>query len=296
MSFQKPVNGNLIQRFGADFQNPDGSWYYKKMGYKGHNGDDYAVPVGTPVYAADEGTIVFEGWGQNHSWMGVPAGICVLINNGGLYSGYAHLSSTCVSKGQYVNKGQQIGLSGQTGAATGPHVHFEAIPLAPNFANGYAARIDPQPYMDAVVNTASVAEVQQAYRDILEREADQAGIDTYTQKTIEFVRADLAASPEHAQLMANKAAAQAAADAAARAAEQQAETARMEAEKVAADAKAKAEADAAALAAVQAKPVDPVIVPASAPEPAPAAIPAPAAPNPLVRLLFEIIIKLFKKK
>lgn len=233
MAFQKPINANVTQRFSADFQLADGRWYYKNtLGYNGHNGDDYAAPIGTPVYAADEGTITFEGWGQNHSWMGTAAGICVLINNGGVYSGYAHLNGTVVNKGQRVNKGQLIGYVGQTGAATGPHLHFEALPLVPNFKNGYAGRIDPQQFMETPVNNATAEQVKQAYRDILAREADQGGIDTYTKKTLDFVRSDLASSQEFRDLQARRATeAQAARDA---------ETKKQEAERLAAQ---KAEAE-----------------------------------------------------
>ena len=56
---------------------------------------------------------------------GSPAGICVLINHGGSYGGYAHFNDTVVSKGQRVIKGQLIGHAGSTGATTGPHLHFE---------------------------------------------------------------------------------------------------------------------------------------------------------------------------
>jgi septal ring factor EnvC (AmiA/AmiB activator) len=261
MSFQKPINANITQRFGADFQQSDGRWYYKQvLGYNGHNGDDYAAPVGTPVYAADDGTVAFEGWGQNHSWMGAAAGICVLINNGGVYSGYAHLSGTTVNKGQTVAKGQLIGTVGSTGAATGPHLHFEALPLVPNFKNGYAGRIDPSQFVVTSTPNASVDQVKQAYRDILEREADQAGINTYTQKTLDFVRSDLAGSQEYRDLQARKAAvAQAAKDAEtkrqeeARLAAQKAEQDRIAKEAAALKAKLEAEAAQAALEAEEAR-------------------------------------------
>jgi septal ring factor EnvC (AmiA/AmiB activator) len=249
MSFQKPTNANITQRFGADFQQSDGRWYYKQvLGYNGHNGDDYAAPIGTPVYAADEGTVTYEGWGQNHSWMGAAAGICVLLNNGGVYSGYAHLNGTVVNKGQHVNKGQLLGYVGQTGAATGPHLHFEALPLSPNFKNGFAGRIDPNQFIEAAPVTASVEQVKQAYRDILEREADQGGIDTYTKNTLDFVRSDLASSQEYRDLQTRKAqAAQAAADAETR----RQEEARLAAQE--AEAKAVAEAEAKRVAEELAK-------------------------------------------
>ena len=149
MSFKKPIDADIIQNFGADFQLDDGRWYYKDtLGYLGHNGTDFAAQAGTPVYAADEGVVTYEGWGGNHNWMGTAAGICVLLNNGGLYSGYAHLMDTTVNAGDHVEKGQLLGHVGSTGAATGPHLHFEAIPLSPNFHNGYAGRIDAMQFVE----------------------------------------------------------------------------------------------------------------------------------------------------
>lgn len=120
--------------------------FYKQFGQVGHNGIDLGMGVGTPVYAADAGVIDFEGWGQNHSWMGNPAGICVLIRHGWGYTGYAHLSRTIIDRGQSVGKGQLIGYSGSTGASTGPHLHFETLPPNPNFRNGYAGRVNPHTY------------------------------------------------------------------------------------------------------------------------------------------------------
>lgn len=143
MALKYPVSPvKISQGFGAN------AWDYGSLGQKGHNGIDLAVPSRTPVYASDDGTITFEGWGQNHSWMGAPAGICILQHVGGMYVGYAHLISTVVNKGQLVKKGQLIGYSGATGAATGPHVHWEGLPLEPNFQNGYAGRIDITPYIE----------------------------------------------------------------------------------------------------------------------------------------------------
>jgi murein DD-endopeptidase MepM/ murein hydrolase activator NlpD len=113
----------------------------------GHNGIDYAAASGTPVYAADAGTVTFEGWGQNNSWMTGMAGICVLLKHGDKYTGYAHLSRTVIDSGQQVSKGQLIGYSGATGAATGPHLHFEVLPINPSFGNGYAGRIDPAQFL-----------------------------------------------------------------------------------------------------------------------------------------------------
>jgi hypothetical protein len=82
-----------------------------------HQGLDYAVPSGTPVAALNRGTVLlarplyFEG-------------NCVVLDHGqGLLTLYLHLSEIKVKEGEQVARGQQIGLSGGTGRATGPHLH-----------------------------------------------------------------------------------------------------------------------------------------------------------------------------
>lgn len=199
MAFRYPLNTKEITQ---GFSNPNVPFAQ----YGPHNGIDFKANTGTAVYAADEGAVEFEGWGQKHSWMLQPAGICVLINHIGSYAGYAHLSSTVVNKGDKVTKGQLIGYVGSTGAATGPHLHFEMLPLKPNFKNGYGGRIDPTQYMENI-ETATADEVRKAYLDILERIADQAGINHYTKYPLAFVRDDLAKSSEKRDLDARKAAA-----------------------------------------------------------------------------------------
>ena len=99
----------------------------------GHKGNDYAAPTGTPTYAAAAGTVVIAGWSNS-------AGNWVVINHGnGLVTKYMHHSSLCVSAGQYVEKGQQIGYVGSTGQSTGPHLHFQVE------LNGVA--VSPDSYM-----------------------------------------------------------------------------------------------------------------------------------------------------
>jgi murein DD-endopeptidase MepM/ murein hydrolase activator NlpD len=104
---------------------------------------DFAAPEGTPVYAAAAGVVVFEGYGHNDPWSLAPAGICARIRHLKSHTGYAHLSRTVINKWQPVRKGQLIGYSGNTGQSTGPHLHWEKLPIKPNFKNGYAGRIDP---------------------------------------------------------------------------------------------------------------------------------------------------------
>jgi murein DD-endopeptidase MepM/ murein hydrolase activator NlpD len=89
---------------------------------QGHNGVDFAAAIGTPVKAVLGGTVLDINQGvapmcQYGKW--------VLVKHpNGLTSLYAHLSSISVAKGQTVTQGQTVGLSGNTGYATGPHLHL----------------------------------------------------------------------------------------------------------------------------------------------------------------------------
>ena len=252
MSFRWPLNNFTIsQGFGG---NAD---YYRQYGQQGHNGIDLAAPAGTPVLAADDGVVAFEGWGKTGAkgfagWMGDPAGISMLINNTGSYSGYAHMTSTVVSAGDHVTKGQVIGYVGSTGAATGPHLHFEMLPLSPNFSNGFAGRINPMPFIETVQN-ATDDQIRQAYLNILERAADGGALAHYRPYTNDFVRQDLANSQEKRDLDARKAqAAQDAANLAAAQAAQAVAEAKKNADKKAADEAAQKAADQLALANAEA--------------------------------------------
>ncbi|ALE93889.1 hypothetical protein AOC05_01565 [Arthrobacter alpinus] len=87
-----------------------------------HTGQDFAVQCSTAVFAAASGTVTFAGW---HSYGG---GNRVVIDHGnGLSTSYNHLSSIGVKVGQKLQRGDQVALSGTTGASTGCHLHFEVI-------------------------------------------------------------------------------------------------------------------------------------------------------------------------
>ena len=84
-----------------------------------HNGVDFAMPTGTPVYSTGDGVVTLV---INHRY----AGKYVVIKHSSKYTTrYLHLSKFKVHKGQHVKRGQLIGLSGATGRVTGPHLHFE---------------------------------------------------------------------------------------------------------------------------------------------------------------------------
>ena len=96
-----------------------GSRLHPLLGYvKAHQGVDYGAPVGTPVMAVGDGTVTQAGS------MGACGKTVVLRHQDGLESVYCHLSSIAVQPGANVSQRQLVGLVGQTGAATGPHLHF----------------------------------------------------------------------------------------------------------------------------------------------------------------------------
>jgi GH25 family lysozyme M1 (1,4-beta-N-acetylmuramidase) len=129
----------------------------------GHTGDDWAVDVGTPVRAEGDGIITYADWasklpadyrndgsGPNPYWFAPPfGGIMASLDCGPVVFHHGHLVSTPMNKGQRVKKGDIIGYSGNTGAATtGPHLHHEAMPEGWNFHNGTYGRVNPAIYVD----------------------------------------------------------------------------------------------------------------------------------------------------
>lgn len=93
-----------------------------------HFGMDISQGYGSPVVAAADGVVVLTGWRNNCGGNQI-----VIAHGSNLYTGYYHLSGIVVSSGQKVTRGTRIGRIGQTGCATGPHLHFSAsrgYPLA----------------------------------------------------------------------------------------------------------------------------------------------------------------------
>jgi murein DD-endopeptidase MepM/ murein hydrolase activator NlpD len=98
----------------------DVSSHYGHRGRKFHQGADFRAHSGTPVLAANDGAVVYvgsriRGYGR----------MVVIKHDDGFYTVYAHHSKNLVKVGKQVKRGEKIALSGRSGRASGPHLHFE---------------------------------------------------------------------------------------------------------------------------------------------------------------------------
>jgi len=95
---------------------------YKSQSLHGHNGVDFAAPIGTKIVASAPGTVIISRTG---GWNGGYGNYIVISHPNGTQTLYAHTSKNLISVGKYVAQGDTIALVGSTGKSTGPHLHFE---------------------------------------------------------------------------------------------------------------------------------------------------------------------------
>jgi murein DD-endopeptidase MepM/ murein hydrolase activator NlpD len=105
-----PVRGEITTYFGE----------VGPTSPRGHSGLDIADDEGTPIHAADDGTVLKAYWSDDGY-----GGLVIIDHPAGFETWYAHLSKLGVKPGQTIKRGEQIGLMGSTGYSTGPHLHFE---------------------------------------------------------------------------------------------------------------------------------------------------------------------------
>jgi murein DD-endopeptidase MepM/ murein hydrolase activator NlpD len=123
--YVKPVDGTLTSGFGARW----GTTHY---------GIDIAAPLGTPIRAVTDATVIEAGPATGFGlWMR-------LRHPDGTVTVYGHMNTIDQPQGARVTAGQQIATVGQRGQATGPHLHLEVWPDGQR-----AHRIDPQPWLAA---------------------------------------------------------------------------------------------------------------------------------------------------
>lgn len=137
-----PFSGSfpITLRYGEDPDDARLSAKYRRFGLNSHDAVDFAMSEGTPLLAVDDGEVLLAGDGLY--------GITIIVKHAWGKSYYGHLSQPSVDIGQKVSKGEIIGLSGNTGLSTGPHLHFAILPKNPDFDNGYFGKVDPLAYLN----------------------------------------------------------------------------------------------------------------------------------------------------
>ena len=109
---QWPANGRLTSAFGYRTHPIYGD---RRL----HAGIDIGAGTGVPISAAEGGVVLLSYYSSSYGKL------TVIDHGNGVTSSYAHQSTTLVSAGQRVTRGQTIGRAGATGNVTGPHLHFE---------------------------------------------------------------------------------------------------------------------------------------------------------------------------
>ena len=148
LNIRRPFNGYfpITFKFGEA-----SAWYTKVYGYP-HNGNDFGMPIGTPILACDDGIVTYADDVPDADGKGIN-----ITHTQGM-SQYWHLSLLMKHEGDKVKRGEQIGLSGTTGFATGPHLHFgyKYLPLALAGMRGW---VDPSLYFTNDVIVAALTPV-----------------------------------------------------------------------------------------------------------------------------------------
>ncbi|MBN2435483.1 MAG: M23 family metallopeptidase [Spirochaetes bacterium] len=110
--FGWPLHGDITSHFGMRVHPISGNRQF-------HNGIDIRADIATAVRSSEKGRVIFCGWKDGYGKM------IVVKHDNNYLTVYAHLSDYLIKKNDKVKKGQKLGLSGNTGLSTGPHLHFE---------------------------------------------------------------------------------------------------------------------------------------------------------------------------
>lgn len=133
--FSWPVIGRISGVYGSQR-------VYNNIPGNPHFGVDIAMPTGTPVYAPAGGKVTLV-----HDDMFLSGGTLILDHGHGLSSTFIHLSKILVKEGENIQQGQKIALVGQTGRATGPHLHWAM--------NWFTERVDAQTLVGEMPESAN---------------------------------------------------------------------------------------------------------------------------------------------
>ncbi len=142
----KITNSNLPSEPAHNTNGPDYDSYYSmpltlassaciSQGLHGYNAVDIAAPTYTPIYAVAAGTVIVAKY--NNLWNGGYGNYVVISHDNGTQTLYAHMKKVIAKQGVEVSQGDEIGLVGMTGEATGPHLHIEVRGAHNPFLNEY---------------------------------------------------------------------------------------------------------------------------------------------------------------
>jgi len=174
---RKPFAGEykVTQIFG---ENPD---VYKRFGLAGHNGQDWGMPNGTPLYTPISGIVKearIDPAGYGHY---------LRIENSELGVVLAHLKSFNVGESKEVTEGELVGWSNNTGFSTGPHLHFGIYTKPRQYQNGYRGYVDPEPFLNE--DMATIKELEKKI-EVLEHRQKELETDIERKNTLIKERED----------------------------------------------------------------------------------------------------------
>lgn len=179
------------QKFGENLVS-----FYKDLGLKGHNGEDYVLLRGEDIYPMHDG---FVQKINNDQSAGV--GVYIMSHDKAYRTVYWHMKkdSVVVKVGQNVKTSNKLGKGNNSGMSTADHLHtglkLYKNGLLLNSKNGYWGSVNPDPYKSLLTMELTWIQIQQLYRVVFHREADEDARG-YVGKTLEFVVSELQGSDE----------------------------------------------------------------------------------------------------
>lgn len=160
----------ISQKFGEHFYNQEGKCVYVAMGFNGHNGVDFALPIGTKLIAINNG-IISTAISQKNGY-GNHVRLHCSQEDVNYEIIYGHCSKFLVKQGEKVTKGQAIAESGNSGFSSGPHLHFGLRILddsgnVANYNNGYKGSVNSLPLFDLSESNKPKTDVQDVFQNEL---------------------------------------------------------------------------------------------------------------------------------
>lgn len=174
----------LSQGFGENYD-----FYHSHFGTNGHSGLDWPCSTGTSIYASHDGVVESVSLDSTR-------GEGVVLRGADGITFYWHFQQPIVKVGDIIKRGQQLGLSDNTGLSTGPHLHFEYRPDSEPRTNGFYGAVDPTPFLvwsPLPQSTDVMSEKEVKALQALEGYFDPAGVQYWTGKLLsDYLAARLA--------------------------------------------------------------------------------------------------------